>query len=389
MSSRRLKVLYFCEGFTDIRFVVGLAQACDLTLATPAWEFRSSGLADRIRHSGASLKVDEIHGKRPAFQMNSLWYLLRHIRAFDVVLSQGMSRGSLNTTIVGRLTGVPVVTYESVAAVEYWRCRHERGQIGALKAMAGEAFLRVSMIVSGRLAKAAVGLGPYLTNLVRRYSTRPVTGYYYGVDTTLFKPVDVARRDELRRLHHLPEDRFLVFFASRVSHEKDPETVLLATANAREQGLNAVLLNLGGGFENFLALAERLGLTNAPEWVIGRPAVHPMKDLCEYFQAADVVVQSSLAEGLGISPLEALACGTPVVATNVGGLAAQLNGFAQLTPRRDPQAMADAILWVANNRDAAKAQAEKGRAFVALMWRKERAFGELMKVLEEVSDRPS
>jgi glycosyltransferase involved in cell wall biosynthesis len=389
MSSRRLKVLYFCEGFTDIRFVVGLAQACDLTLATPAWEFRSSGLSDRIRHSGARVKVDEIHGKRPTFQMNSLWYLLRHIRAFDVVLSQGMSRGSLNSTIVGRLTGVPVVTYESVAAVEYWRCRRERGQIGALKAIAGEAFLRASMTVSGRLAKAAVGLGPYLTNLVRRYSTRAVTGYYYGVDTTLFQPVDAARRAEVRRLHNLPEDRFLVFFASRVSHEKDPETVLLATAKAREQGLNAVLLNLGGGFENFLALADRLGLANGAEWIIGRPAVHPMRDLCEYFQAADVVVQSSLAEGLGISPLEALACGTPVVATNVGGLAAQLNGFAQLTPRRDVHAMTDAILWVANNRDAAKAQAEAGREFVALMWRKERAFGELMKVLEEVSDRPS
>jgi glycosyltransferase involved in cell wall biosynthesis len=389
MSSRRLKVLYFCEGFTDIRFVVGLAQACDLTLATPAWEFRSSGLADRIRQSGATVQVDEIHGKRPAFQMNSLWYLLRHIRVFDVVLSQGMSRGSLNSTIVGRLTGVPVVTYESVPAVEYWRCRRERGQIGAFKAMAGEAFLRTCMTVSGRFAKAAVGLGPYLTNLVRRYSARPHTGYYYGVDTTLFKPVDPARREELRRLHDLPEDRFLVFFASRVSHEKDPETVLLATAKAREQGLNAVLLNLGGGFENFVALAERLGLANASQWVIGRPAVHPMKELCEYFQAADVVVQSSLAEGLGISPLEALACATPVVATSVGGLAAQLNGFAQLTPRRDARAMAEAILWVANNRDAAKAQAEKGRAFVESTWRKERAFGELMKVLEEASGRPS
>jgi glycosyltransferase involved in cell wall biosynthesis len=114
-----------------------------------------------------------------------------------------------------------------------------------------------------------------------------------------------------------------------------------------------------------------------------------MKDLCEYFQAADVVVQSSLAEGLGISPLEALACATPVVATRVGGLAAQLDGFALLTPRRDVKAMADAILWVAGNRDEARAQAEKGRAFVESTWRKERAFGELMKVLEEASDRPS
>src|SRR5215204_1091063 len=32
----RMKVLYFCEGYTDIRFVVGLSEMCDLTLAIPA-----------------------------------------------------------------------------------------------------------------------------------------------------------------------------------------------------------------------------------------------------------------------------------------------------------------------------------------------------------------
>ena len=245
------------------------------------------------------------------------------------------------------------------------------------------------MRISGRLAKTAIGLGPYLTDIVRRYSTRSATGYYYGVDTALFKPVDVQQRSVLRRRHHLPDDQFLIFFASRVSHEKDPETALLATAKARESGLNAVLLNLGGGFKDFLALAQGLGLADAPQWVIGRSAVHPMEDLCEFFQAADLVVQSSLEEGAGMSPLEALACGTPVVATRVGGLAAQLGGYAQLTPRRDAAAMADAILWVSTHPDAARAQAENGRAFVESTWTKERAFGELMKVLEEASDRSS
>jgi len=386
---RRLKVLYFCEGYTDIRFVVGLASACDLTLATPAWEFRSSGLADRIRQSGARVRVDEIHGRRLVFQARSLAYLTRRAREFDVVLSQGMSRGSLNSTVVGRLTGVPVVTYESVPAVEYWRCRRERGQIGPLKAMAGEAFLRGCMSISGRLGKAAIGLGPYLTEMVGRYSAHPATGYYYGVDTNLFKPVGLQERTALRRRHDLPEDRFLVFFASRVSHEKDPETVLLATAKARERGLNAGLLNLGGGFQDFLALARRLGLEDAGQWVVGRPAVHPMEDLCELFQAVDLVAQSSLEEGAGMSPLEALACGTPVVATRVGGLAAQLDGYAQLTPRRDVTAMADAMLWVSNNRDAARAQAEKGRKWVESTWTRERAFHELMDVLERASGRPA
>ena len=39
-----MRVLFFVEGFTDIRFVVGLSEICDLTLVTPARAFRESGL---------------------------------------------------------------------------------------------------------------------------------------------------------------------------------------------------------------------------------------------------------------------------------------------------------------------------------------------------------
>lgn len=69
-----MKVLYFCEGFTDIRFVVGLSEICDLTMAAPAWEFQVSGLADRIAQSGARLTVETIGGRRPVFQVKSLLY---------------------------------------------------------------------------------------------------------------------------------------------------------------------------------------------------------------------------------------------------------------------------------------------------------------------------
>jgi glycosyltransferase involved in cell wall biosynthesis len=385
MKTRRLKVLYFCEGFTDIRFVVGLSEICDLEMATPAWEFRSSGLADRIAHSGIRLKVDEIHGKRPAFQLRSFLYLLRNMKKYDVVLSQEMVRGSMNAAIAGKLTGVPVVTYLGVAPVEYWRCRRERRQIGRIKSKAGEVFIRFAMAVSGRLGTAALGMGPYLCDVAGKTSSNPGVGGYYGVDVDLFRPVTPAQRRALRQRHDLPDDRFLIFFSSRISHEKDPETVLQATALVRREGLDAVVMNLGGGFQDFRNRAKEIGITDAEDWLIGRPAVHPMKDLCEYFQAADVVIQSSLAEGAAFSTLEALACETPVIATDLGGMAVQLAGVAQLTPRRNARAMADAILRVAHHGDEMRAQASKGREYVLANWRREKAFGDLKAVLEEAA----
>jgi hypothetical protein len=384
-----VKVLYFCEGFTDIRFVVGLSEICKLTLATPGPQFRESGLCQRVRESGARLKIDTIEGGRLAFQARSFKYLVQNIRRFDVVLSQEMGRGSLNATIVGKAMGVPVVTYLGTSPVEYFRCRHQRGQIGSIEAMAGEAFLRVAMNVSGWLGTAVLTTGPYLRDLAAAIPARAFEGYYCGIDTTLFKPVTEAERAALRDRHQLPEDKFLILFSSRISHEKDPETVLRAVATARERGLDAVVINLGGGFQDFLSLARSLDLPNVDDWVIARPAVHPMKDLCEYVQAVDLVVQASLAEGGGLSPLEAVACGTPAVATAVGGLALTLKGIAQLTPRRDADAMCDAILWVAKNRKAAGEQALRGRAFVESTWSRDRAFSTIRTVLTEACVRSS
>jgi len=384
-----LKVLYFCEGFTDIRFVVGLSEICDLTFVTPTRHFRESGLLERVAESGARLKVDMIEGGRLAFQVRSFVYLLRNIRNFDVVLSQEMGRGSLNATIIGKAMGVAVVTYLGTSPVEYFRCRRQRGQIGQIEAMAGEAFLRAAMTVSGRLGTAVLTTGPYLRDLAAAIPARAFEGYYCGIDTTLFRPATADQCAELRRRHQLPADKFLVLFSSRISHEKDPETVLRAVAMARQRGLDAAVINLGGGFQDFLNLARRLELSDATDWVIARPAVHPMKDLCEYLQAVDLVVQASLAEGGGMSPLEAVACGTPTVATAVGGLALTLKGIAQLTPRQDADAMCDAILWVARNRKEAGEQALRGRAFVEATWSRERAFSTIRTVLSEACGRSS
>ena len=107
-----------------------------------------------------------------------------------------------------------------------------------------------------------------------------------------------------------------------------------------------------------------------------------MRNLCEYFQAADLVIQSSLAEGAAFSTLEALAAGVPVIATDLGGMAMQLKGYAQLTPRRDPSAMAEAIEWAAHNPGLARAQALRGREYVIANWRREKAFGDLATVLQ-------
>lgn len=377
----RLRVLFFVEGFTDIRFVVGLSEICDLTMAVPAAAYVESTLKERVKESGIRIKVHEIEGDRLEFQARSFGYLWEVAPNFDVILSQEVLRGSLNATVVGTLRRVPVVTTMAISPVEYFRCRRERGQIGSAASWAGESVIRALMAINGKLATRCLALGPYLCDVSSRVCRCTEMGYYYGVDTDHFRPADDEVRALLRRRVDLPADVFLIVLASRVSHEKDPETVLGAVATVRARGLNAVLVNLGGGYEEFLALARSLGISERENWVVGRPAAHPMRDLANYFRCADLLVQGSLAEGLGLSPLEALACDTPVVATDVGGMAAHLRPYARLTPRCDVSAMAQAILDVAADPAAARDQARRGREYVRAKWNRERAFRELHRSL--------
>jgi D-inositol-3-phosphate glycosyltransferase len=184
----------------------------------------------------------------------------------------------------------------------------------------------------------------------------------------------------------LPTEKFLIFLSSRISHEKDPETVLKATALVRKRGLDAVLINLGGGYKEFLALARKLGLADCDDWVLGRPAEHPMGDLADYFRCADAVALASLAEGAAYSTLEGLACGTPVVATAVGGMAVQLKGFANLTKPQDPESMADAFLAINAHPELARSQARLGREHVIAEWDSKKAFSDLKQLFATLVD---
>lgn len=371
------RVLFLVEGFTDIRFVAGLSEICALTLLTSSTHYRQSGLCERVRAMRLPVEVVEIEGGRAAFQLRSLRWTLRHVRRFDLILAQELTRGALSANLGGMMRGVPVLAYLCTSPVEYFRCRRERGQIGRLKTIAGVTAILLLMRLNGRLASATIALGVYLEQLARKDSRRVMRGLYYGVDTARFRPANQVERRIFRDRLDLPRDRFLVLFASRISHEKDPETVLRAAALMRERGRDAVVLNLGGGWRDFLALARNLKLADHEAWVMARPAVHPITELPDYLRAADALVQASLAEGAGLAPLEALACGVPVVATAVGGLARELGSLAHLVPRRDFRAMADELLWIASNPAQARGQALRGREYVIREWGRGKAFTDL------------
>jgi glycosyltransferase involved in cell wall biosynthesis len=172
----------------------------------------------------------------------------------------------------------------------------------------------------------------------------------------------------------------IVFFSSRVAPEKDAATVLRAIAQLARAGRPVRLLHLSGGHREFLSLAGSLSVADR---VVAGDAVAPFEALADYYRASDVCVQASREEGLGFSPLEALACGVPVVASAVGGLTNTIRdgdtGWS--VPVGDATAMADAIAAVLDDPAEARRRAARGRDMVLAAYRRTSVFDSLIRSL--------
>lgn len=143
-----------------------------------------------------------------------------------------------------------------------------------------------------------------------------------AVDLSVFRPDDRRQARMALRLPPNPKTKILLFSANgiRQNRWKDYQTMRTAVALVAER--------LKGREVLFLALGE-----DAPAERIGQAEIRFVpyqKDLgtvARYYQAADVYIHAARAEVWGLTITEALACGTPVVATAVGGIIEQVKGL--------------------------------------------------------------
>ena|GEM_PF-887516 len=133
-----------------------------------------------------------------------------------------------------------------------------------------------------------------------------------GVDTSKFKPGD---KHVLRAELHLPEG-FLVLFVGYLYKLKRVDRLIKASANlSKDFEFHVVIAGDGPERQNLERLAESLGLKT----ILFKGSV-AHEDMPSYMAASDVLVLPSETEGLPTCVQEAMACGIPVVASNVGGL---------------------------------------------------------------------
>lgn len=158
-----------------------------------------------------------------------------------------------------------------------------------------------------------------------------------GIDTKRFRP-DAGSRALTRAALGIGADDHLVVNIGRLVPEK-AQAVLLEAFSLATPASGATLMIAGDGPERS-ALEQHIARLGLAGRAILLGTRHDIPDL---LNAADLFVLSSEIEGMPLVVGEALACGCPVVATDVAGVADLLSGIGKIVPRGDTQALAQAI----------------------------------------------
>jgi D-inositol-3-phosphate glycosyltransferase len=192
-----------------------------------------------------------------------------------------------------------------------------------------------------------------------------------GVDTTFFQPQQQAAA----RAHlGLPEGKHLLLWVGRMEPLKGGDALIEAVARLRiwqpELARQVQVLMVGGEpadqperwnseQHRLASLCAELEVSDAVLFL----GAQPHSSLPAFYAAADALVMPSHYESFGMVALEAMACGTPVVASAVGGLSVliedEVNGL--LVPPADPDRLAARLIDLLTNKAQAAALAQAAR----------------------------
>jgi glycosyltransferase involved in cell wall biosynthesis len=169
----------------------------------------------------------------------------------------------------------------------------------------------------------------------------PLIGNGYGADIFMVIP-DATKMNVLKEFGLNGAESPLVSFVGKLTNFKGVDVLMKAAAiyERKLDGVQTLLVGQGQLWDDLHQMRSQLGLKGVH--FLGH---QPQTKVARIYNAADVSVVPSRVEPFGLVAIEALACGTPVVATNEGGLPDFINDrVGTLVPVDDHVALAEALI---------------------------------------------
>lgn len=311
-------------------------------------------------------------------------WLRRHVADYDVVCVVDYRGVGVAAVAARAFTGRPVVLQGQTPGI-----------LAADPSVGGEPVVERALRWPVRAVYARADAVACISHVLERealtYGLPPARVHFVPnpVDMMRFCPAGAETRARLRRERQWPADRPVCLFVGRLSREKG--VLDLVAAWRLLQPIDALLAIAGPDMPGNAwdagpaarEAVQRDGLQDSVQFL------GPIADVVPLLQAADLAVQPSHFEAQGLSTVEALACGIPVVASAVGGLldfvVDGVNGC--LCPPHDPPALAAALRAVLTDHAQRARLAGRARALVADEYDEQTVFGRLAALLERLAER--
>ncbi len=197
---------------------------------------------------------------------------------------------------------------------------------------------------------------------------------YNGVDPERLKPVEVPKPPykvvgSISRIHPIKDIKMFIKAAEIVS-KKDGNVKFFVVGPVDDQKYYKECLNL----------IKKLGLTENFIFTGSRG-----EDILYWYNLFDIFVLTSISEGFPMSTIEAMACGTPVIVTDVGGAAEPVEGCGYVVPSGDAEQLAERILEIIQNKELAEKLSENARRKVVEQFSLPKIMEEYSKVYQQIS----
>jgi len=316
----------------------------------------------RLIHIRAGAPKDisktEIYDCLTEFQANLQSFIARDGAHYDILRSHYWTSGLVAEKLKSQLHIPHVITFHTLGAVKNrasGTTEEPEFRIQSEKEIVGHADYIVTSTEEGK------------NNLIRLYGGQPenIRVIPAGVDLDLFHPAD---RKKARCELALEEYRRVLLFAGRLQPFKGLDLLLHAMTYLPNHGTTRLLVvggNAGKTDElvKMNSLVSELGIGSMVGFV--GPVEHDR--MPTFYNAADICVVPSYHESFGMVAVEALASGTPVLASRVGGLATIVRDgeTGYLFDERSPEVLATYLCLLMSENEIRQSMAQSARQSVA------------------------
>ena len=268
--------------------------------------------------------VGAAHYKKWGLLFSSLFTLMSLRYDYDLIFVSGFRVVGLSSVLVGKLFGKPVVLKaDSLGEMSGDFFTAGLNKLGLKpQSVLVKAFLGLRNKIL-RQASQFVAISSEITTELRTHGVQDeqITTIPNSVDITRFHPVTAEQKQALRHKLGLPHDHKLVIYTGRLVSYKGLPLLIQVWRDIQAQHKQVMLVLVGaGGLDIHNCEADLRAFVAEHKLENSVVFTGAVSNIPAYLQAADIFVFPTENEAFGISLIEAMACGLPVISTPVGGV---------------------------------------------------------------------